>query len=80
VLLKTLVDSIAVELGELEGEFFAMEQKPGALVASLKLTASLHLDNGWLKYKPFLLGSPVFRSKLLVSESLESFFEMRRHF
>ena len=44
MLLKTLVDSIAVELGELDRRrFWAMEKKPGALIASLKVTASLYL-------------------------------------
>ncbi len=35
-------------------------------IHSLKLTAKAP-TNGWLEYKPFLLGRPIFRGKLLVS-------------
>ena len=34
-------------------------------VPSLKLTVAP--KNGWLEYKPFLLGRPIFRGKMAVS-------------
>lgn len=52
MLLKTLVDSIAVELGELDRRgFLAMEQKKPGRVGRLPETNSKFVpDNGWLEY------------------------------
>ena len=63
------------------GDFWGWNKNPGKLVGTLPESNSKFVPWQWMvEIQAFPLGWPIFRSKLLVSGSLESFFEMRRHF